>query len=114
MSKEKETEKSAMSPEVEQKVREAIAASSAKEAPARTEDDRLRELIESPLSLDDAKKELATNDIEKMKLLVIRQKWETQQAQVALNLASLDEKLRLLDMDRAVILRRTMNVKAAE
>ena len=100
---------SKMTPEVENAIK-AAAKNVAHKAVDPTDDlEALRELLDTPLTMEEAKKALATNDVDKMKLLVIRQKWETQQSQIALNLASLDEKLRLLDMDRAVILRRTLN-----
>lgn len=76
------------------------------------ENAKLLKILETPLTVDEAQKDLATNDVDRMKLLVVRQKWLTQRAQIELNLAALDEQLRMLDMDRAVIARRTLNGNA--
>lgn len=72
-------------------------------------DARFNELINSPLSKEDAEKELANNDINRMQLMTIRQKWQTQITQLQLQISNLDEQLHALEMERAVIFRRTLN-----
>ena len=80
------------------------------EQKAREEADaRFNELINSPLSKEDAEKELANNDINRMQLMTVRQKWQTQITQLQLQISNLDEQLHALEMERAVIFRRTLN-----
>lgn len=80
------------------------------EQKAREEADaKFQELINSPLSKEDAEKELANNDINRMQLMTIRQKWQTQITQLQLQISNLDEQLHALEMERAVIFRRTLN-----
>lgn len=80
------------------------------ERKAREEADaKFQELINSPLSKEDAEKELANNDINRMQLMTVRQKWQTQITQLQLQISNLDEQLHALEMERAVIFRRTLN-----
>ena len=80
------------------------------EQKAREEADaKFQELITSPLSKEDAEKELANNDINRMQLMTVRQKWQTQITQLQLQISNLDEQLHALEMERAVIFRRTLN-----
>ena len=72
-------------------------------------DAKFQELINSPLSKEDAEKELANNDINRMQLMTVRQKWQTQITQLQLQISNLDEQLHALEMERAVIFRRTLN-----
>lgn len=72
-------------------------------------DAKFQELINSPLSKEDAEKELANNDINRLQLMTIRQKWQTQITQLQLQISNLDEQLHALEMERAVIFRRTLN-----
>ena len=72
-------------------------------------DAKFQELINSPLSKEDAEKELANNDINRMQLMTIRQKWQTQITQLQLQISNLDEQMHALEMERAVIFRRTLN-----
>ena len=80
------------------------------EQKAREEADaKFQELINAPLSREDAEKELANNDINRMQLMTVRQKWQTQITQLQLQISNLDEQLHALEMERAVIFRRTLN-----
>ena len=80
------------------------------EQKAREEADaKFQELINSPLSKEDAEKELANNDINRMQLMTVRQKWQTQITQLQLQISNLDEQLHALEMERAGICRRTLN-----
>ena len=80
------------------------------EQKAREEADaKFQELINSPLSKEDAEKELANNDINRLQLMTVRQKWQTQITQLQLQISNLDEQLHALEMERAVIFRRTLN-----
>ena len=80
------------------------------EQKAREEADaKFQELINSPLSKEDAEKALANNDINRMQLMTVRQKWQTQITQLQLQISNLDEQLHALEMERAVIFRRTLN-----
>lgn len=80
------------------------------EQKAREEADaKFQELINSPLSKEDAEKELANNDINRIQLMTVRQKWQTQITQLQLQISNLDEQLHALEMERAVIFRRTLN-----
>ena len=72
-------------------------------------DAKFQELINSPLSKEDAEKELANNDINRMQLMTVRQKWQTQITQLQLQISNLDEQMHALEMERAVIFRRTLN-----
>lgn len=72
-------------------------------------DAKFQELINSPLSKEDAEKELANNDINRIQLMTVRQKWQTQITQLQLQISNLDEQLHALEMERAVIFRRTLN-----
>lgn len=72
-------------------------------------DAKFQELINSPLSKEDAEKELANNDINRLQLMAVRQKWQTQITQLQLQISNLDEQLHALEMERAVIFRRTLN-----
>lgn len=104
-----ENEETKMTAEVAESVKEAVAKAAETQTEQEDENAKLLKVLETPLSMEDAQKDLATNDVDRMKLLVVRQKWMTQRAQIELNLAALDEQLRMLDMDRAVIARRTLN-----
>ena len=72
-------------------------------------DAKFQELINSPLSKEDAERDLANNDINRMQLMTVRQKWQTQITQLQLQISNLDEQLHALEMERAVIFRRTLN-----
>lgn len=72
-------------------------------------DSRFLELIGTPLSKEDAERDLANNDINRMQLMTVRQKWQTQITQLQLQISNLDEQLHALEMERAVIFRRTLN-----
>ena len=68
------------------------------EQKAREEADaKFQELINSPLSKEDAEKELANNDINRMQLMTVRQKWQTQITQLQLQISNLDEQLHACD-----------------
>ena len=80
------------------------------EQKAREEADaRFNKLINTPLTKEDAERDLANNDINRMQLMTVRQKWQTQITQLQLQISNLDEQLHALEMERAVIFRRTLN-----
>lgn len=72
-------------------------------------DARFNKMLETPLTKEEAELALANNDVKRMQLAVVRQKWQAKVAQMQLNIASLDEQSLALDMERAVIFRRTLN-----
>lgn len=72
-------------------------------------DEELRKACEAPMTREEAEKAIAEIDVERCKLSIVRQKWMAQERQIQLNLAALDEQLLALDMDRAVVFRRTLN-----
>lgn len=69
-------------------------------------------LLNTPMTKDEAEIALADIDIKKMQLAVIRQKWMAQITQTQLNIAALDEQMLSLDMERAMVFRRTLNTPA--
>ena len=72
-------------------------------------EEELRKACETPMTREEAEKAIAEIDVERCKLSIVRQKWVAQERQLQLNLAALDEQLLALDMDRAVVFRRTLN-----
>lgn len=74
-----------------------------------TADAKFEDLLNTPISKEEAEKALADNDVKKMQLMIIRQKWNAQITQTQLNLSALDEQILALDMERAMIFRRSLN-----
>ena len=64
--------------------------------------------LQTPISREDAGKAFADIDVNRMRLLVVRQKWQAQMSQMTLRLQALDEQLTALDLERAVVFRRTL------
>lgn len=64
--------------------------------------------LQTPISREDAEKAFADIDVQRMRLLVIRQKWQARASQLALQIQDLDERLTALDLERAVVFRRTL------
>ena len=64
--------------------------------------------LQTPISKDEAEKAFADIDVQRMRLLVVRQKWQAQATQMTLRLQALDEQLTALDLDRAVVFRRSL------
>ena len=85
------------------------------------EERKLQELIETPISEDEASKTFADIDVKRMQLMVVRQKWVAQKDailaqvnQVQLKLDQLDEALCQIEMEKAITFRRTLNGKPKE
>ena len=72
-------------------------------------DAQFAKLLKTPITKEEAEKVLAENDVKKMQLMVIRQKWQAQVTQIQMNIAALDEQIYTLDMERAVVFRRSLN-----
>lgn len=70
---------------------------------------KLEELLETPLSEEEARKVFSEQDIRRAQLGIIRQKWTAQITQLQLQIASLDQELLAIELDRAVAFRRTLN-----
>jgi len=83
-------------------------------APKQDPEEQLRRELATPISQEDAAKAFADIDVERMKLLVVRQKWSAQMSQMQLRINALDEQLTALDLDRAVVFRRTLVQPEAE
>lgn len=64
--------------------------------------------LQTPISREDAEKAFADIDVQRMRLLVVRQKWQAQATQLNLRLQALDERLTALDLERAVVFRRSL------
>ena len=84
-----------------------------KEAAQAAADAEFQKMLSTPLSREDAEKELADIDVKKMQLAVVRQKWAAQITQIQLNLANLDEQALSLDMAKAMVFRRALNKPTA-
>ena len=69
----------------------------------------LQETLEKPLTQDEANQMFADLDVEKLRLNVIRQKWLTQIEQLKMQVSDLDTKLVALELNKAVVFRRTLN-----
>lgn len=103
---------------------EAIAAKAAESTEtesAADEERKLQELVETPISKEDAEKAFADIDVKRMQLMVVRQKWVAQKDailaqvnQVQLKLDQLDEALCQIEMEKAITFRRTLNGKPKE
>ena len=78
------------------------------EAPKEDPEERLRRELATPISREDAEKAYADIDVERMKLLIVRHKWQAQISQMTLRVQALDEQLTALDLNRAVIFRRSL------
>lgn len=75
-------------------------------------DAQFEALLNTPITKEDAELKLADNDVKKMQLMIVRQKWQAQITQTQLNIAALDEQMLALDMERAMIFRRSLNKEA--
>lgn len=75
---------------------------------------KLAEVLQTPITKEEAEKALADLDVDRAKLSIIRQKWAGQAAQLQLQLSVLDQQLLALDLDRAVIFRRLLVNTAPE
>ena len=64
--------------------------------------------LQTPIGKDEAEKAFADIDVQRMRLLVVRQKWQAQATQMTLRLQALDEQLTALDLERAVVFRRSL------
>jgi hypothetical protein len=81
---------------------------------------QFEELIASPISKDEADKGLAEVDIKRTQLAIIRQKWLSQAeaarqqlTQIQQKISMLDEEILNIELERAVIFRRALNVETA-
>ena len=83
--------------------------SETKEAPREDPNEVINKLLETPLSKEEAERMYADIDVKRAQLSIIRVKWTAQLTQIQLQLASLDEQLYALELDRAVAFRRTLN-----
>ena len=68
----------------------------------------LEEALKTPITEDEAREAYADIDVERCKLSIIRQKWVAQMQQMQLQINDLDARLIALDLDRAVIFRRSL------
>lgn len=68
----------------------------------------LQKALQTPISREDAEKAFADIDVKRMQLMVVRQKWQARLSQMTLQIQALDEQLTALDLDRAVVFRRTL------
>ena len=93
------------------------------EKPTTAEDakKKFEELIASSISKDEADKGLAEVDIKRTQLAIIRQKWLSQAeaarqqlTQIQQKISMLDEEILNIELERAVIFRRALNVETAE
>ena len=75
-------------------------------------DAQFEALLNTPITKEEAELKLADNDVKKMQLMIVRQKWQAQITQTQLNIAALDEQMLALDMERAMIFRRSLNKEA--
>lgn len=93
------------------------------EAAAREQQEKaqaeLERIINTPITQDEAKKQIADFEVNRAQLRIIRQKWATQATQLRLQLAELesrmsavDERLLSIDMECSVVFRRTLNAPA--
>ena len=83
-------------------------AEQAKEPTPEEAEARFQETLRTPISREDAEKAFADIDVQRMRLLVVRQKWQAQVSQMNLRLPALDEQLTALDLERAVVFRRSL------
>lgn len=74
----------------------------------------LNKLIKTPLAKEDAEKMYADIDVKRAQLSIVRMKWTAQLNQIQLQIASLDEQMYALELDRAVAFRRTLNPAEAK
>ena len=72
------------------------------------EEAEFQKVLQTPVSREDAEKAFADIDVQRMRLLVVRQKWQAQVSQMNLRLQALDEQLTALDLERAVVFRRSL------
>ena len=78
------------------------------ESKEKTDEERLQEALQTPISQEEAEKAYADIEIRRCHLGVIRQKWVAQLQQIQLQLNDLDSKLIALELDKAVIFRRSI------
>lgn len=88
-----------------------------KELTAEEAKKQFEELISSPIGKDEADKALAEADIKRTQLAIIRQKWlaqaesvRQQLTQIQQKIAMLDEEVLNIELGRAVVFRRALNV----
>lgn len=82
---------------------------------------KLEQLINTPITQEEAKKQIADFEVNRAQLRIVRQKWATQATQLRLQLAELesrisavDERLLSIDMECSVVFRRTLNAPTTE
>lgn len=78
------------------------------EGKEKTDEELLREALQTPISQEEAEKAYADIEVRRCHLSVIRQKWVAQLQQIQLQLNDLDSKLIALELDKAVIFRRSI------
>ena len=88
--------------------------SETKETPREDPNEAINKLLETPLSKEEAERMYADIDVKRAQLSIIRVKWTAQLNQIQLQLASLDEQLYALELDRAIAFRRTLNKPTTE
>lgn len=74
----------------------------------KTDEELLQEALRTPISKEEAEKAYADIEVRRCHLSVIRQKWVAQLQQIQLQLNDLDSKLIALELDKAVIFRRSI------
>lgn len=84
-------------------------------------DERLAQLLATPISREEAEKKFADNKIESVKLEIVRRKWlsqidvlQTEINRIHRQIADLDDRIMQLRLDDAVTFRRGLNPPATE
>lgn len=71
-------------------------------------------LLDTPMGEEEARKAYADLDVDRMSLMVVRQKWQAQITDMQRRVQDLDLKLTDLDLRRAIIFRRALNQQPEE
>lgn len=73
-----------------------------------TEEEKLQQLLKTPITKEEAEEAYADIEVRRCQLTVIRQKWMAQLQQLQLRLNGIDSALVALDLERAVVFRRSL------
>lgn len=73
-----------------------------------TEEEKLQQLLKTPITKEEAEEAYADIEVRRCELTVIRQKWMAQLQQLQLRLNGIDSALVALDLERAVVFRRSL------
>ena len=99
---------------MEEKRQEEAPAEAGRENFEQMTQEEFAKLLDTPMDEEEARKAYADLDVDRMSLMVVRQKWQAQVTDMQRRIQDLDMKLTDLDLRRSIIFRRALNKSAEE